>query len=287
MARPLRIEFPFAVYHVTSRGNARQEIFIDDSDRQTFLDTLSSVVLRYNWICHSYCLMGNHYHLIIETPDANISQGMRQLNGTYTQTFNKRHDRVGHIFQGRFRAILVQKDSHLLELCRYVVLNPVRSGMVATPEQWQWSSYRATHGLSEACPALNYQWILSKFSSTISEARTKYREFVLERGQQDWSPWERLKGEVIFGSEEFAAGFKALIGRKEEISEIPRLQRHVGRPTLEALLPQVDIILKSERNAVIIEAHLKHGYELKEIADHLGIHYTSVSKIIKGFLDKK
>lgn len=287
MARPLRIEFPFAVYHITSRGNARQDIFLGDSDRQTFLDTLSSVVLRYNWICHSYCLMDNHYHLIIETPDANISQGMRQLNGTYTQTFNKRHDRVGHIFQGRFRAIVVQKDSHLLELSRYVVLNPVRAGMVATPEQWHWSSYRATHGLSEPCPALKYQWILSQFGSTTSEARTKYREFVLERGQQDWSPWERLKGEVIFGSEEFAAGFKALIGRKEEILEIPRLQRHVGRPALEALLPQADIMSKSERNYVISEAHLKHGYELKEIADHLGVHYTSVSKIVKAVLDKK
>ncbi|WP_224961202.1 transposase [Geomonas subterranea] len=113
MARPLRVEFPFAVYHVTSRGNARADIFLDDADRRTFLNTLSSVVLRYNWICHAYCLMGNHYHLIIETPDANLSQGMRQLNGAYTQTFNKRHGRVGHISQGRFRAVVVQQDSHL------------------------------------------------------------------------------------------------------------------------------------------------------------------------------
>lgn len=287
MARPLRIEFPFAVYHVTARGNARQDVFLDDANRQTFLDILSSVVLRYNWLCHTYCLMGNHYHLIIETPEANISQGMRQLNGMYTQTFNKRHDRVGHIFQGRFRAILVQKDSHLLELSRYVVLNPVRVGMVATPEQWPWSSYLPTQGLSKPCPALNYQWILSQFSTGMLEARRKYREFVLEGRDPEWSPWERLKGEVIFGSEEFVAGVKALIGKKEEIAEIPRLQRHVGRPTLEALFAQNTSLSKNERNVAIGEAHLKHGYELKEIADHLGVHYTSVSKIVKAVLDKK
>src|SRR4030042_5793823 len=129
MARPLRIEFPGAVYHVTSRGNARQTIFIDDEDRGGFLDLLSIVVERFNWICHAYCLMGNHYHLLIETPDGNLSKGMRELNGIYTQHFNRRHGRVGHVFQGRFKAILVEKDSYLLELCRYIVLNPVRAGI--------------------------------------------------------------------------------------------------------------------------------------------------------------
>jgi REP-associated tyrosine transposase len=133
MARPLRLEFPGAIYHLTGRGNARQKIFFADPDRELFLDTFGGVVSRYGWICHAYCLMANHYHLLVETPKANLSLGMRQLNGVYTQAFNRRHKRVGHLFQGRFKAILVEKESYLLELCRYIVLNPVRvKGKVRT-----------------------------------------------------------------------------------------------------------------------------------------------------------
>jgi len=146
MARPLRIEFDGALYHITSRGNDRRAIFKDDGDRELFLRTLALVTERFHWICHAYCLLNNHYHLVIETPDGNLSKGMRQLNGVYTQAFNKRHRRVGHIFQGRFKGILVQKDSHFLEVCRYVVLNPVRAKTVGQPHQWKWSSYRATIG---------------------------------------------------------------------------------------------------------------------------------------------
>ena len=134
MARPLRIEYPGAVYHITSRGNARADIFLMDDDRQVFLDILGNTVEKYNWLCHAFCLLDNHYHLLIETPDPNLSLGMRQLNGVYTQTFNRTHDRVGHVFQGRYKAILVEKESHLLELCRYVVLNPVRAKMVSKPD---------------------------------------------------------------------------------------------------------------------------------------------------------
>jgi len=135
MARPLRIEFPGTVYHVTSRGNARQNVVADDRDRNRFLSVLAQVVDRYGWLCHAYCLMDNHYHLLIETPQPNLSLGMRQLNGRYTQMYNRRHERVGHLFQGRFTAILVEKEAHLMELCRYVVLNPVRAKAVAHPRQ--------------------------------------------------------------------------------------------------------------------------------------------------------
>ena len=141
MARPRRLQFAGAVYHVTSRGNARGKVFFTDVDRELFLRTLSGVVTRYRWICHAYCLMANHYHLLIETPKANLSLGMRQLNGIYTQSFNRRQNRVGHLFQGRFKAILVEKDTHLLELCRYVVLNPARVKGSATAQKWKWSSY--------------------------------------------------------------------------------------------------------------------------------------------------
>ena len=128
---PLRLQFPGAVYHLTSRGNARQKVFFTDADRELFLKTLTRVVRRYDWVCHAYCLMANQFHLLVETPKANLSIGMRQLNGIYAQSFNRRHNRTGHLFQGRFKAILVERESHLLELCRYVVLNPARNGETA------------------------------------------------------------------------------------------------------------------------------------------------------------
>ena len=167
MARPLRIEYPGAVYHVTSRGNEKKAVFKSDQDRTNFLNTLQHVNKRYNWICHAYCLMDNHYHLLIETPDGNLSIGMRQLNGVYTQLFNKLHGRTGHLFQGRYKAILIQKDSHLLEVCRYVVLNPVRANMVEAPGAWKWSSYRAIVGMEAVHPCLTKDWVLGQFSGNI------------------------------------------------------------------------------------------------------------------------
>src|SRR3972149_660628 len=149
MARPLRIEFAGALYHVTSRGNAQANIFGDDDDREQLLSLLFNTVTRYDWYCHAYCLMDNHYHLLIETGTPSLSRGMKLLNGTYTQYFNRQHRRVGHVFQGRFKAILIQKESYLLELARYIVLNPVRAQMVRSAKEWRWSSYRATGGYGE------------------------------------------------------------------------------------------------------------------------------------------
>src|SRR5512142_2829670 len=163
MSRPLRIEYAGAVYHITNRGNDKKAIFKDDHDHETFLKIPTFVNKRYHWLCHGYCLMNNHYHLIVETPDGNLSLGMRQLNGVYTQAFNKRHRCVGHVFQGRFKAVLVQKDSHFLEVCRYVVLNPVRAKAVGHPRQWKWSSYNATAGNSSVHPCLSIAEILGYF----------------------------------------------------------------------------------------------------------------------------
>jgi putative transposase len=160
MARPLRIEYPGAVYHLTSRGNAQLPIYEDTKDRLDYFEILEEVVARFNWVCHAYCLMDNHYHLLIETPDGNLSGGMRQLNGVYTQRFNIRHYRAGHIYQGRFKSILVEKQSHLLELCRYVVLNPVRANMAKHPGNYRWSSYKATAGITKKPPFLAIDWIL-------------------------------------------------------------------------------------------------------------------------------
>jgi len=146
MARPLRLEFRGALYHVTSRGEGREDIYVDDADREEWLDVPGEVCGRFNWMVHAYCLMTNHYHVLLETPDGNLSRGMRQLNGVYTQRFNRAHARVGHVFQGRYKAVIVQKDAYLMELARYIVLNPVRARMVRSAREWRWSSYRATAG---------------------------------------------------------------------------------------------------------------------------------------------
>ncbi len=178
MARPLRIEFEGALYHITSRGNARKKIYLDDADLTLFLEVLDKAISRYGWICHAYCLMSNHYHLLIETPVPSLSRGMQLLNGIYTQSFNREHKRSGHVFQGRFKAILVEKESHLLELARYIGLNPVRAMMVRSACDWPWSSYRATVGRVEVPRFLTVDWILSQFVSTRTEAIQAYRRFV-------------------------------------------------------------------------------------------------------------
>ena len=180
MSRPIRIEFANALYHVTSRGDRREAIFEDDDDRLSFLQTLGQVVEQFNWLCYAWCLMDNHYHLLIQTPDGNLSKGMRQLNGVFTQLSNRRYRRVGHLFQGRFKAILVDSDAYLLELARYVVLNPVRAGMVKNAAHWRWSSYRASMGLVPAETFLAVDGLLAQFAARRSLAQTRYAQFVAE-----------------------------------------------------------------------------------------------------------
>ncbi len=271
MARPLRIEYPGAVYHVTSRGNARQPIVIDDQDRHTFLALLAHVIDRFGWLCHAYCLMDNHYHLLIETPQPNLSRGMRQLNGRYTQSFNRRHDRVGHVLQGRFTAILVEKEAHLLELCRYVVLNPVRAKMVTHPRLWAWSSYRATVGDTPAPPWLTIDWILHQFGQRVRPAQDRYRAFVAE-GRGAARPWEQLQGQIYLGSEAFIARHQP----NRRIRDIPRRQTQAVRPALRVLFQR-----KGTPSRHIEQAYRQYGYRLREIADHLGVHESTVSRHLK------
>ena len=215
--------------------------------------------------------MGNHYHLLIETSQPNLSQGMRQFNGRYTQTYNRSHRRVGHLFQGRFTAILVEKDAHLLELCRYVVLNPIRANMVAHPRLWRWSSYRATAGETASPPWLTIDWILGQFGQRVGPAQEKYRAFVAE-GRGGPRPWEQLTGQIYLGSEDFVAQHQP----NRVIRDIPRRQTHAQRPSLVVLFqrrhPQVQLIH---------EAYRQHGYRLAEIATHLGVHYATVSRRLK------
>jgi REP-associated tyrosine transposase len=273
MARPLRIQFAGALYHVTSRGNARAPIFLGDSDRHLFLDVLGVAIERCHWLCHAYCLMTNHYHLVLETPKANLSRGMRHLNGLYTQRFNRRHERVGHLFQGRFTGILVERESHLLELARYVVLNPVRAGMVRAAEDHRWSSLRATLGMAPTPRWLTHRALLTEFGS-----RTRYREFVAE-GLGSPSPWRDLRG-ALLGSEEFAKRVSEGLETQVIREEIPRRERFPGREHLEQIFPPHVDLGRDDRNERIRNAIRTHGYSASEIGRHLGLHYSTIGKIV-------
>lgn len=279
MARPLRLEFPGALYHVTTRGNARQAIFLDDEDRQRFLESLTRVVSRFHLLLHAYCLMDNHFHLVVETPEANLSQAMRQLNGVYTQAFNRRHDRVGHVLQGRFKAIIVDRESYLLELCRYVVLNPVRARMTRKPDTYPWSSYRATAGLVPPPAVLTIDWALSQFGTQRKSAQQKYRTFVAE-GIGQGSPWEDVQGQVLLGSEQFIERLTAALDEKRPCTEIPRQQRFAARPKLPHLFPAKVRADRRQRNEAIRRAHLEYGYSLSEIGRAVGLHYSMISRIV-------
>lgn len=284
MARPLRIEYAGAVYHVTSRGNARESIFRDHQDRSMLLDILEEVNDSYHWLCHAYCLMDNHYHVVIETPDGNLSRGMRQLNGIYTIRFNKRHDTLGHVFQGRYKAILIQKDSHLLEVCRYAVLNPVRAKLAETPEQWRWSSYRGTAGMEKPHLCLTTDWVLGHFGARRGLAQRAYITFVLD-GIGKQTIWSAVKGQSILGEGDFAEGLIGHVRGYEAVKEIPKGQRYINRPSLEEAFKNTEEE-KRRRNARIVEAVKRWGYSQREIADYLGLHYSTVSRLIKEVYGK-
>jgi REP element-mobilizing transposase RayT len=279
MARPLRIEYDGAVYHITSRGNARRPIFKDDRDFLNFLDTLLQVNKRYNWICHAYCLMPNHYHLVIETPDGNLSKGMRQVNGVYTQAFNRRHKRAGHVFQGRYKAIVIQKESHLLEVCRYVVLNPVRARMVEDPMQWKWSSYRETAGRGKGHPCLKIDWLLGQFGRRRRQSERSYKEFV-RAGTREKALWNEVQGQSVLGGEGFVDRLLDYVKGYRDIEDIPKRQRFLDRPALQDIFRDREISEKKRRNRKIVEAIEKYGYSQREIARHLKMHYSSISRLM-------
>jgi len=273
MARPLRIEYEGAVYHVTSRGNAKSDIYLDDEDRVLFLDVLQYVVERFGWKCHAYCLMGNHYHLMIETPQPNLSRGMGQLNGMFTQRFNRRHSRVGHVFQGRFKSIIVDKNAYLLELSRYIVRNPVAADMVKSVGDWQWSSYQATSGMTKAPSFLHIDWLLSQFGDSRGQAQRNYIRFAGEDVSQ--SPWQLLNGPDVLGDDEFREKLQSDLG------DIP-----MGVAKSKAILrrlPLAEIAQgKVERGIWMHEAYCGHGYTMQAIAEFAGIHHSTVSKLIKA-----
>ncbi len=279
----MRIEYPGAVYHVTARGNARMPVFENNEDRASFLNLIEEAVKRFNWSCYAYCLMDNHYHLLVETVAGNLSVGMRHSNGVYTQRFNRGHHRVGHLFQGRFKSVMVDRDAYLLELCRYIVLNPVRAGMVERPEDYVWSSYRATAGVSREAVFLASDWILSQFAAKKGPARKRYMEFV-RAGIGGRQVWAELKTQCILGGKKFLEEIELALKDKSLSKEIPGCRRLIFRPSLDELLSaskSQGTSEKKDRNQMLKKAHLEYGYSFAEIGRHAALHYATVSRIVR------
>jgi len=274
MTRPLRLELAGGLYHVTSRGDRREAIYYDDADRRAWLTMLGQVCDRFNWVCHAWCQMSNHYHLVLETAEANLSQGMRQLNGVYTQHVNRKYERVGHVFQGRYKAILVEKDAYLLELSRYVVLNPVRAGMVADAAQWPWSSYAAMTAQEPAPPWLQTDWLLAQFGSVRAQAVAHYRDFV-RAGVGLPSLWDDLRGQIYLGSDDFLGKMQSLT--TENISEIAHAQR---RPLAKPL--QHFVQMHADARVGMAAAYATGDYTMQAIAQAFGVHYATVSRAVRS-----
>jgi REP element-mobilizing transposase RayT len=237
MSRPLRLEYPGALWHVTNRGIEQRWIYADDSERVHFLHLLEKVIDHYRWQLLAYVLMSNHYHLFFRTPETNLSRGMKDLDGDYASFFNVRHQRAGHLFQGRFKSHLVDGETHLLSLARYIVLNPVRARMVKTPGDWRWSSYRATAGLAPMPGWLDPAPILDVFNGDDwNVAMDGYRAFVAEAIGMDASPWESLVAGIFLGGTRFLRQVEARIRERKCSDEHPLDQREFRATTIESVI---------------------------------------------------
>ena len=279
MTRPLRLEFPGAVYHVTSRGNRQASIFRNDADRLAWLSILGLTCERFNFSVHGYCQMTNHFHLLVETADGGLGSGMRYLNGVYAQHVNRRHDLHGHLFQGRYHAVLVQKDSHLLELARYIVLNPVRAGMVKRPQDWRWSSYHATVGSLPHKEWFDAQWLVEQFgSSTISPADS-YRRFVGE-GHSGDSPLVKLRHRLLLGDEEFAARCQGT-GPKM-VQHASRAQRRIAALSLADYAATF-----ASRDAAMAEAYRSTAFTMAEIGAYFRVSSKTVSRAVNKWCSSR
>ena len=289
MARPLRISYPGAYYHVTTRGNERTDIYKSQRDREKFLSYLESASERYGAVIHAFCLMRNHYHLLLETPQGNLSEIMQHINGAYTTYFNVKRKRAGHLFQGRFKAILVEADEYATELSRYIHLNPVRVGAVSKPEEYRWSSYCAYIGNVAKPGWVNSDFILSFFSPNMESARKKYRIFVEDLiGNEYESPLRKVVGSTILGTDDFIGDItQKHIDCIEPDRNLPALQKFAVRPLPQDIVSVVKHLVgeneKLVRNASIHICHKYSGIKLKEIGQHFAVRESAITEASRRF----
>lgn len=288
MARPLRIEYPGAFYHITSRGNELNGIFRDGRDREKFLCYLETAVARYKAVIHVYCLMSNHYHLLLSTQEGNLSQILRHINGGYTSYFNKRHNRAGHLFQGRYKAILVDADSYAGELSRYIHLNPVRAGITKLPEQYRWSSYTVYIGKTPGPRWLTTDWLLRYFGNNKTDARKTYCLFTEAAiGTSRKDPLKEATSNLILGKADFVEDIKERYLRgKKEGRDIPAL-KELTKVSIQTIINETEREFRNEpelaRKAALLISHRYSGRSLREIGEHFGIGESAVSQASRRF----
>ena len=294
MSRPLRIEFDGAFYHVTSRGNLRDRIFFKDRDKEKFLEILMRTRKRYGYVLHAYALMDNHYHLMIETPKGNLSQIMQNINTSHTVYMNRKYRRNGHLFQGRFKGILVDKDDYLLELSRYIHLNPVRARIVDRPEQSRWTSYRYfIHGPLDN-GVVHLGDTLQHFSDQAAAAMREYKAFVEAGLVEKGSPLDQAEAGILLAGQSFAEKVKQLLQSRKQDDEIPDLKRlkdavpiaHVIAACCAYFNKKPDDLLHRrrairERRIAIYLSKVLSGKKHRDVGDHFGIKAAAVSNALK------
>jgi putative transposase len=292
MARALRITFPGAFYHVTSRGNERKAVFKSKRDREKFLEYLESATQRYDGLIHSYCMMDNHYHLLLQMPSGNLPQIMRHINGAYTTYFNVKRDRSGHLFQGRYKAILVDIDEYAKELSRYIHLNPVRAKIVETPEEYEWSSYPAYTGKQKPAKWLYRDFILGYFGQKLSTGQKGYQEFVNALVRQEYDcPLDEVVSSTLLGSADFIAFIKDnFLSAKKPDRELPALKELVKKNSIQDIFEKVELVFNKDkvmaRNVKMYLCQRYTGQKLKDIGLHFGIGESGVSQACRRVAQK-
>ncbi|MFM9970036.1 MAG: transposase [Burkholderiales bacterium] len=261
---------------MTSRGDRREPIFDDDADRTAWLAVLEEGLDRFEATVYAYCLMDNHYHIVLQTHRPNLLRLMRHLNGVYTQRYNRRHGKVGHLFQGRFKAVLVDEESYFLEVCRYVDLNPVRARMVKRPEDWNWSSYRAHTGLAEALAWLDSSALHKRLAprAPLRDGPAKYAAFVAQgKGVRLWD--EALQAQIYLGGDAFVKRMQARLAAP--VREVPRAQqRRTARPLAHCFK-------SANRDEAIVLAYREGGHTQTAIAQAAGLSVSRISRLISTF----
>ena len=292
MTRPLRITYPGAFYHVTSRGNERKAVFKSKRDREKFLEYLESATQRYDALIHAYCMMDTHYHLLLETPSGNLPQIMRHINGAYTTYFNVKRDRSGHLFQGRYKAILVDIDEYAKELSRYIHLNPVRAKIVETAEQYDWSSYKFYIGKQKPAKWLYRDFILGYFGKKVSNAQKGYQKFVNTFAHQQYdSPLDEVVSSTLLGSADFVAFIKDnFLSAKKPDKELPALKELIKKASIQDIFEEVELVFTKDkvlaRNVKMYLCQRYTGKKLKEIGLHFGIGESGVSQVCRRVAQK-
>lgn len=292
MSRALRVEFPGAFYHVTSRGNERKDVFANQRDREKFLSFLESAAGRYGAVIHVWCQLSNHYHLLLETPSGNLSQIMHHINGAYTTYFNTKRKRAGHLFQGRFKAILIEEDEYATQLSRYIHLNPVRAGIVAKPEDYEWSSYRSYIGKSSRPKWLKTDFIQGFFADKPGVAQKEYRAFVEDLlGQEYEDPLKQVVASCMLGTQEFNERITATyLDVREKDDNLPSLRALSHQPSLGEICNAVEAVFgrskKQARQAAIYFCHKYSGSSLRGIGDIFGLKESAISAGRRRFESK-